>query len=114
MNVMPNSRAKGARGEREFAEFLRERGYEARRGQQFSGGDDSPDVVHNVEGIHFEVKRTETLRLMDATQQAREDCGDKVPVVAWKRNRGDWYAVLTCHDLLALLADRDHQTEVAD
>ena len=34
-----HSKQKGARGEREFAEFLRDRGIEAGRGQQFSGGE---------------------------------------------------------------------------
>ena len=40
-----NSRQKGARGERMFRDMFREAGFEARRGQQFSGGTDSPDVV---------------------------------------------------------------------
>ena len=35
-----NSRRKGKVGEREFAALLRENGFDARRGQQFSG---SPD-----------------------------------------------------------------------
>ena len=48
-----HSKQKGARGEREFAEFLRDRGIEAGRGQQFSGGESSPDVVHSIPGIHF-------------------------------------------------------------
>ena len=56
-----NSRAKGARGEREFAAFMREHGYEAHRGQQFAGSADSPDVVHSIPGIHIEVKRVEAL-----------------------------------------------------
>ena len=40
-----NSRAKGARYERELARYLDENGFPARRGQQFAGGSDSPDVV---------------------------------------------------------------------
>lgn len=35
-----NSRQKGKVGEREFASLLREHGFDARRGQQFSGGAD--------------------------------------------------------------------------
>lgn len=42
-----NSRRKGALGELEFSAFLRGRGIEARRGQQFAGGQDSHDVVHD-------------------------------------------------------------------
>ena len=40
-----NSRAKGARGERLWRDELRAQGFTARRGQQFSGSPDSPDVV---------------------------------------------------------------------
>ena len=36
-----NSRRKGKVGEREFAALLREHGFDARRGQQFSGSPDS-------------------------------------------------------------------------
>lgn len=54
-----NSRNKGAVAERELAAYLRERGIEARRGQQHAGGPDSPDVVSALEGIHIECKRQE-------------------------------------------------------
>jgi len=97
-----NSRQKGAAGERELAEFLRERGYEARRGQQFSGGGDSPDVVHNLEGIHFEVKRVETLRLYPALAQAKRDAAGKVPIVAHRANNKEWVAVVSLEELLRL------------
>lgn len=40
-----NIRAKGARGERQWRDELRSNGYEARRGQQFCGSPESPDVV---------------------------------------------------------------------
>jgi hypothetical protein len=55
-----NSRNKGKRGELEAAKFLASEGFPARRGQQFSGGTDSPDVLcEALPRIHFEVKRTE-------------------------------------------------------
>lgn len=38
-----NSRAKGAKGERELASILRDYGYEARRGQQYSGANGDAD-----------------------------------------------------------------------
>lgn len=55
-----NSRSKGARGERELAEKLREYGYTTRRGQQYSGANGDADVV-GVEGLHIECKRVEKL-----------------------------------------------------
>lgn len=50
-----NSRTKGAAGERELASKLREYGFEARRGQQYSGANGDADVVglpqiHTVTG----------------------------------------------------------------
>ena len=63
------SRDKGKRGEREVAEFLRDHGIPARRGVQYAGGADSPDVI-GFEGVHIEVKRTEALRLYPALEQA--------------------------------------------
>ena len=62
------SREKGKRGERELAGRLREYGYDARRGQQYSGMD-GDDVV-GLPGIHIECKRVERLDLYAAMDQA--------------------------------------------
>lgn len=107
-----NSRAKGAVGELEFAALLKAHGYEARRGQQFSGGGDSPDVVHSIPGVHFEVKRTERFAIYDAMDQARQDAkiGD-MPVVVHRCNgsrrkntcRGEWLVVLSVEDFFTLV-----------
>src|SRR6476646_283959 len=83
-----NSREKGKRGERQWRDELRAQGYAARRGQQFSGSPDSPDVVcDELRWIHFEVKAVEKLNIDDAMDQARRDAaGEKVPIVAHKRS----------------------------
>jgi Holliday junction resolvase len=99
-----NSCDKGKRGERELARFLVDHGHPARRGQQFSGGPDSPDVICESLPFHFEVKRTERLRLHEAMQQATNDAKPgSVPVVAYRRNGGDWLAILPMTALLELL-----------
>ena len=101
---MVNAIEKGKRGEREFAKYLRDNGVPARRGQQHAGGEDSPDVVHLIDGVHFEVKRTEKLRLDEALRQACQDASVlDVPVVAWKKNRQGWVAILPMDQLLPLL-----------
>jgi Holliday junction resolvase len=101
-----NSRAKGKNGELELAAFLREHGFEARRGQQFSGGDDSPDVVHDIPGVHIECKRVEQGNLYDWLAQAKRDArSGTIPLVAHRRNRQEWVAILPLEDLLALLQD---------
>lgn len=99
-----NSRDKGARGERELAHFLKDRGIEARRGQQFSGGADSPDVVSDLKHVHFECKRVEAGNPYVWLAQAVRDAGDsKLPVVAHKRNNKDWIAILPLDVLIDLL-----------
>ena len=92
---MTNSIAKGKAGEREAAAALTaELGISARRGVQYQGGTDSPDVQHSLPGVHIEVKRTERFSIYDAVEQATEDGGGKVPVVMHRRNRGDWLIVV--------------------
>ena len=94
------SRSKGVRGELEAAAELRRLfGVEARRGRQFQGTDESPDVQVDIPGVHFEVKRNEALRLYEALAQAAEDAGDKVPVVLHRANRKPWVAIVPLDDL---------------
>jgi hypothetical protein len=80
------SRQKGKRGERECAaELAAVLGVTARRGVQYQGGPDSPDVVLDGVPIHVECKRTERLSLWEAIEQAKADAPDgKVPIV-WHR-----------------------------
>lgn len=112
---MINSRNKGARGEREFARWLhRYEGVEARRGQQYAGSGDSPDVVHNIPGIHFEVKfnvqrmGVGTKLLADAVAQAELDCPDRYwPVVAWKQPRGQWLFTFRGDELILTASAAD-------
>jgi len=99
------SRNKGKRGELELAAELRRLfGVDARRGVQYHGGADSPDVVADLPGIHIEVKRTERLSLYPAMEQAAADAGDKVPIVCHRANRKDWVAIIRLNDLPKLAA----------
>ena len=99
-----NSRTKGKVGEREFAALLRAEGFDARRGVQFSGGADSPDVVcPALPWLHIEVKRTQALNLTDACAQAEGDCGGKPWVVAHRRNHAPWLITMTAETLFQFL-----------
>lgn len=105
-----NSRQKGKVGELEWSAFLREHGYEgARRGQQFRGGGDSPDVV-GMPGFHNEVKRVEEKAagsIYDWMAQAvRDAAAGLVPVVAHRRNRKDWVVIIRAEDFLRLIGGR--------
>jgi hypothetical protein len=101
-----NSRNKGKRGELEAAHFLTDQGFPARRGQQFSGGKDSPDVVcESLPGLHFEIKRTEKGNPYDWVSQAQRDCGYKMPVVLHRRNDHKWLAILPAEDFLRIIRE---------
>lgn len=100
-----NSRAKGCRGEREACELLRSFGIAARRGQQFKGTKDSPDVVTNLTGWHCEVKRVESFNAYKAVEQAQADMGaGEQALVLHKRNGKPWLIVATAESILPLLA----------
>ncbi len=128
------SRDKGAVGERELArELSRLFGVEARRGCQHHGGPGryerqrlgaaaptandakreafqvslnpgEPDVVADIPNVHIECKRTERLRLYDALQQAMDDAGEKVPLVAHRQNHQPWVVIVRLDDLPKLAA----------
>lgn len=89
-----NSRAKGKRIELMARDFGTSMGFTCRRGQQYAGGPDSPDVIfEELPDVHIEVKGDRRIRLgnkpwHDAQTQAMEDCGDKTPVVLWWAHRG--------------------------
>lgn len=102
------SKNKGKIGEREVAALLREYGFEARRGQQYSG-DGAPDVIHNLSiaddcDIHIEVKRTETFPLWAALSQADGDAPPgNIPVVFHRKSGKPWVVVLDAEDFLTIM-----------
>ena len=90
-----NSRDKGKRGELEIAHILQEYGYDARRGQQFSGINGDADVV-GVPYLHLEIKRVQALNLDKAMEQSTGDAKeDEIPVVMHRKDRKPW--LVTCN-----------------
>lgn len=99
-----NANRKGKVGEREFVSLLREHGFDARRGQQFCGSPDSPDVVSSaLAWVHVEVKRVQNLNLTDACCQAEGDCGGKPWIVAHRRNHAPWLVTMKAETFLDLV-----------
>lgn len=100
-----NSRSKGKRGELQWRNFLIDNGFTARRGQQFSGGAESPDVICDELDLKFhpEVKHVENLNVYKAIDQALNDCGSKIPYVAHRKNRKDWLVTMTAVDWVELI-----------
>jgi len=106
-----NSRAKGAKGERELANKLKEYGYDCRRGQQYSGIE-GEDVV-GLDGIHIECKRVERLNIYDAITQAKRDTSkDKKPAVFHRKNNHEWLVTMPLEYWIELYREWANSKEV--
>lgn len=109
-----NSKQKGARGERMLAAELTRAGFLARRGVQYQGSCDSPDIVcPDLARWHWEVKFTEQCRLCDWLNQVEMDRNGKPYIIAWRRRRGPWIALLDLSALLELIKASLRQTALA-
>jgi hypothetical protein len=104
---MTDSRAKGAKGEREFiARHLVARWPEAARNYGQVSGEDKRDCL-GVDGLAIQVKRVERLELWPAIAQAQRDAiGADVPVVAFRRNRSSWKVIVDADVFFDLWAAR--------
>lgn len=102
-----NSRRKGARGENEFIKrFLVPYWPEACRNlDQY--GPKKNDCL-NAAGAHWQIKRAERADIWSWIRQADEEAAPtEVPIVAFRRNRSDWYCVIPADELVALLRLRE-------
>ena len=108
-----NSREKGARGERALANKLREYGYQAYRGQQYSGKGNA-DVETNMGNIHIECKYTDRGHglLYDWINQSKRDAKEnEMPVVIHKHVSKDarglpWLVTMDIDDFIKLWNER--------
>ena len=101
-----NSRAKGKRGELEWASFCREHGYSCRRTAQYCGNTGDASDVTGLPGIHQEVKRVERLDLSSAMFQARRDCRPgEVPIVAHRKNGENWMVTMDAGDWFKIYSE---------
>ena len=89
-----------------WAKKLSFEGYPARRGQQYSGNKEAPDVIcESLCHLHFEVKHVERLNVEKAMDQARRDAGDSTPILAHKRNHTDWLVTMRAEDWFEMLRE---------
>lgn len=102
---MINSKKKGAAGEREFANYCKNKGFDVRRTAQYNGKElDSKADVIGIPGIHIEVKRCEQLNINKAIEQAIRDSEghSEIPIVAHRKNNKPWLITMTADDWFKL------------
>jgi Holliday junction resolvase len=100
------SRNKGKVGEREVVNLIKKHGFEARRGQQFKGTKDSPDVIHDMDGFYVEVKRRQAFNIYDTLVKAdAEKPEGTVSVVFHRKDNRKWLVSMDADEFLAIIKE---------
>lgn len=100
-----NSKRKGKEGELSLAKVLRSYGYDVRRSVQYNGkAEDGQADLLGLPNIHIECKRTESLRLYDAVDQAKRDSAGsgEIPAVFHRKNNCEWVVILPLDDFMTI------------
>ena len=111
------SRNKGKHGELELSHTLQQLGFQtAHRSQQYCGTASSADVI-GLPGVHIECKRSETLSVYAAYEQAVKDSvgSSDLPVVMHRRSRRPWLVIMSLSDWAKLyrayVGRKDYKSE---
>lgn len=106
-------RRKGATGELEVAAVFREVGFDCDRTPNSGGLRIRGDLYGNVPA-HVEVKRQEVARPWAWYEQARAEApDDSLPIVAFRRSRSPWLAIVPLEALAAIMAAATVATQTA-
>ena len=102
-----NSNRKGKVFERWVAAYFREHGHDkARRGQQYKGGADSPDVI-GLDGFHIECKNTERWNDYEFMAQSVRDAEEgEIPIVIAKKKFEKPLVIMRLDDFMEVLHGR--------
>jgi hypothetical protein len=99
-------------GEREVARIWQAAGFDVRN---LEASGDHLVVCANGVTIHSETKRAERLKLPEWLRQAADEAPQgTVPVVAFRQNRGEWYAALPLESLAELIQARPSYNHLYD
>lgn len=64
-------------------------------------------VCPSLPSLHWEVKRVQAGNPYGWLEQATDDAGSKIPVVAHKRNGRPWVCILSAENFLTILRRSD-------
>ena len=101
-------RERGARGEREVVQLVREHGWPgAERSSNGRAQVGRGDIALGPEFTSIDVKFCEKTEPWKWWRQAERDADGRMPVVAFRRSRSPWLAIVELDELLELLAMRE-------
>jgi len=111
-----NSKAKGARYERELASKLSDYGYDARRTAQYCGNTGDASDVIGLDGIHIEAKHQEKISIYDWMAQAIHDSGENgkgnLPAVFFRKNNAETLVCMRLEDWIQLYREWDSSNKI--
>jgi Holliday junction resolvase len=99
------SRRKGREGENELRKLWAGAGWDCVAAQRNLGGGQG-DVRASKAGrsLHVECKRSERLSVPEWIRQAESEAPPGVtPIVCYRQNHGEWYAIVRLTDLFEML-----------
>lgn len=104
---MPESRAKGKRGELEAADALGRIGLCCRRSAQYCGKNGDADLICEGLKLHIEVKLCERLNPYRFIEQAVDDSRKtrRTPIVVMRSSYKPWLVCLRLDDVLAFVEE---------
>ena len=117
-----DSKAKGARYERELAAYFRDKGYDTHRTAQYCGNTGDAADICGLPFVHLEAKHQETLRLSDWVAQAVRDSDGtgKIPAVFHRKNNektlvtmrlDDWMKLYKRYELVERIKEKGSYVE---
>ena len=105
-----NSRVKGKVGEREWANYLKEKGYSFSRSQQVKGTQDSFDVMPDPSlplpdfpVKLWEVKRVQNLNITKVVEQSAQEAEGELFAVAHRKNHKPWLVTMLADDFFRMI-----------
>lgn len=102
------SRDKGKRGEREVVLLAREVGFpDAHRDWLTPQNDGDIGLGDEYEDVYVEVRRRETLAVPSWWAEVEAKAGDRLPVLATRKNDMPWLGITRLERLLALIQKGD-------
>src|SRR3990167_2656682 len=108
---LKNPKAKGSAFERYIAEIIRGFGFEDTFRTPMSGAiKDIQELRGDLRGKSWpfftEIKKTEKTKFYKWYTKASDECGSKIPIIIWGKNRSEPFIFLTLSDFMHIITNK--------